>query len=82
MNNKTTYTIVAIAALAALLITTMAASNAYAGGHHHFSKTKQSQSLAQANACGNGKWPFDVDCQNAGSQIQGKRNSAAISAEQ
>ncbi len=82
MNNKTTYAIVAIAALAAILITTTAASNAYAWGHHHYSKTKQSQSLAQANACGNGKFPMKVDCQNAGSQIQGKRNSAAVSAEQ
>ncbi|HEY7078498.1 MAG TPA: hypothetical protein VH500_02285 [Nitrososphaeraceae archaeon] len=85
MNNKTTYTIVAIATLAALLITTTAASNAYAGGHghhNHYSKTKQSQSLAQANVCGNGKFPVKVDCQNAGSQIQGKRNTAAVAAEQ
>ena len=85
MNNKTTYTIVAIATLAALLITTTAARNAYAGGHgqhNHYSKTKQSQSLAQANACGNGKFPYEVNCQNAGSQIQGKRNTAAVSAEQ
>jgi hypothetical protein len=82
MNNKTMYTIVAIAALAAMLITTTVASSAYAGGHHHFSKTKQSQSLAQANACGNGKLPYKVDCQNAGSQIQGKRNTAAVAAEQ
>ncbi|MGC2596932.1 MAG: hypothetical protein WA395_02225 [Nitrososphaeraceae archaeon] len=82
MNNKTTYTIVAIAALAAMLITTTAASSAYAGGHHQYSKTKQSQSLAQANACGNGKLPYKVDCQNAASQIQGKRNTAAVSASQ
>jgi hypothetical protein len=83
MNNKTTYTIVAIAALAAMLITTTAASNAYAGGHHHqYSKTKQSQSLAQANACGNGKLPYEVDCQNAASQIQGKRNAASVAASQ
>jgi hypothetical protein len=83
MNNKTTYAIVAIAALAAILITTTAASNAYAGGHHHhFAKTKQSQSLAQANACGNDKFPMKVDCQNAGSQIQGKRNAASVAASQ
>jgi hypothetical protein len=82
MNNKTTYTIVAIAALAAMLITTTAASSAYAGGHHQYSKTKQSQSLAQANACGNGKLPYEVDCQNAASQIQGKRNAASVAARQ
>ncbi|MGA7900899.1 MAG: hypothetical protein WCA39_18800 [Nitrososphaeraceae archaeon] len=82
MNNKTTYTLVAIAALAAMLITTTAASSAYAGGHHHYSKTKQSQSLAQANACGNGKLPYKVDCQNAASQIQGKRNAASVAARQ
>lgn len=85
MNNKTTYAIVAIATLAALLITTTAASNAYAGGHshhHQYSKAKQSQSLAQANACGNGKLPMKVDCQNAGSQIQGKHNAASLSTTQ
>lgn len=83
MNNKTTYAIVAIAALAAILITTTAASNAYAWGHHHHSaKTKQSQSLAQANDCGNGLFPTKVDCQNAGSQIQGKRNAASVAASQ
>ena len=82
MNNKTTYTLVAIAALAAMLITTTAASSAYAGGHHQYSKTKQSQSLAQANACGNGKFPMKIDCQNAASQIQGKRNAASVAARQ
>ncbi|HEY7571040.1 MAG TPA: hypothetical protein VH796_06710 [Nitrososphaeraceae archaeon] len=83
MNNKTTYTIVAIATLAALLVTTTAASNAYAGGHHHHhGYAKQSQSLAQANACGNGPLPIHIDCQNAGSQIQGKRNAASVAASQ
>ena len=82
MNSKTTYTIVAIATLAALLITTSAASSAYAWGHHHYSKTKQSQSLAQANACGNGPLPYKVDCQNSGSQIQGKRNAASVASSQ
>ena len=85
MNNKTTYTIVAIATLAALLITTTAATNAYAWGHHHhhqYSPTKQSQALAQTNACGNGPLPFHVDCQNAASQIQGRGNLANITASQ
>jgi hypothetical protein len=79
MNNKTSFAIAAIAVVAALLVTTsaMSASNAYAT---HYKKT--TQTLAQDNNCGNGYFPLKVDCQNAASQIQGKRNAASVVASQ
>jgi hypothetical protein len=79
MNNKTSFAIAAIAVVAALLVTTsaMSASNAYAT---HYKKT--TQTLAQDNNCGNGYFPMKVDCQNAASQIQGKRNAASVVASQ
>jgi uncharacterized low-complexity protein len=84
MNNKTSFAIAAIAVVAALLVTTSAvsASNAFAYGHHHSSKTKQTQTLAQENSCGNGYLPYKIDCQNAASQVQGKRNAARVTVSQ
>jgi hypothetical protein len=81
MNNKTGFAIAAIAIVAALLVTTSAMnpSNAFAGGHY---KKRTTQTLAQANECGNGTMALKVDCQNAASQIQGRHNAAAVSAAQ
>ncbi|MGB0026100.1 MAG: hypothetical protein WBP64_04615, partial [Nitrososphaeraceae archaeon] len=82
MSNKTGFAIAAIAVVAALLITTsaMSASNAFAGGHHNSKRT--TQTLAQENSCGNGYFPYNIDCQNAASQIQGKGNAARVTASQ
>ena len=81
MNNKTGFAIAAIAIIAALLITTSAMnpSSAFAGGHY---KKRTSQTLTQANECGNGPFAMKIDCQNAASQIQGKHNAAAVAANQ
>jgi hypothetical protein len=81
MNNKTGFAIAAIAIVAALLVTTSAMNpnNALAGGHYKKSTT---QTLAQANNCGNGKLPLKIDCQNAASQIQGTGNLANLTISQ
>jgi hypothetical protein len=54
-------------------------SNAFAGGHY---KKRTTQTLAQANECGNGTMPYKVDCQNAASQIQGRGNFARVTVSQ
>ncbi|MGN6630742.1 MAG: hypothetical protein ACTHKP_00680 [Nitrososphaeraceae archaeon] len=44
-------------------------------GHGHHG---QSQSIAQANVCGNGKGASDVNCQNLANQVQGDGNAVNI----
>ena len=66
--------IIAVVAVAAILVTATAMS------HDAFAKCKkkQSQSLAQANVCGNGSGFSTVKCQNLANQIQGDGNSANV----
>lgn len=80
MYNKS-LSIVAVAAIAAMLIATAAivTEDAFAGKKK---KTKYSQALSQANACGNGELPLNVGCQNTASQIQGDENGVALAADQ
>ena len=80
MYNKS-LAIVAVAAIAAMLIATaaIATEDAFAGKKK---KTKYSQALSQANACGNGELPLNVGCQNTASQIQGDENGVALAADQ
>ena len=78
MNTK--YMVV-IAAMAVMLIgaTALATSeSAFAGGHGHKKSYEKNQATSQANACGNGKLPMNVFCQNIGSQIQGEENAVAL----
>jgi hypothetical protein len=76
MTNKSV-SVVAIAAVAAMLVASFVGTNAvYASGY------EKNQATSQANACGNGKLPLNVGCQNAGSQIQGDENAVAQSADQ
>jgi hypothetical protein len=73
MNNK--YLLI-VAALTIMLIGATALSttdSALAG-----KKYEKSQAASQANACGNGKMPLDVFCQNLLSQIQGDGNAVNI----
>jgi hypothetical protein len=55
--------------------TAFATDNAFADGKKHYDKN---QAISQANACGNGELPFNVFCQNIGSQVQGEENAVAI----
>jgi hypothetical protein len=43
---------------------------------------RNSQATSQVNDCGNGELPLNVGCQNTDSQIQGDRNSVALSSQQ
>ena len=52
--------------------------SAFAGGHGHKKSYEKNQATSQANACGNGKLPMNVFCQNIGSQIQGEDNGVAL----
>ena len=72
---------VIVAAIAVMLIgaTAFATDSAFAGGHK---KKEYNQATSQANACGNGKLPLNIGCQNVGSQIQGDENGVALSADQ
>jgi hypothetical protein len=76
---------VVIAAMAVMLIGATAfatTNNAFAGGHGHKKSYEKNQAISQANACGNGKLPENVFCQNTASQIQGDDNSAALASNQ
>ena len=52
--------------------------SAFAGGHGHKKSYEKNQATSQANACGNGKLPYNVFCQNIGSQVQGDENAVAL----
>ena len=62
--------VVVVAAMAVMLIgaTAFATDSAFADKKKHYDKN---QAVSQANACGNGKLPLNVYCQNIGSQVQG-----------
>ena len=55
--------------------TAFATDNAFADGKKHYDKN---QAISQANACGNGKLPLNVFCQNIDSQVQGEENAVAL----
>jgi hypothetical protein len=68
---------IAIATIAAMLVASLVGTNAvFAGGYD------KSQVTSQANACGNGKMPLNIGCQNVASQIQGDKNAVAAAADQ
>jgi hypothetical protein len=73
MNSK--YMVI-VAAMAVMLIgaTALATDDAFAGKK----KYEKNQATSQANACGNGKLPMNVFCQNIGSQVQGEENAVAL----
>jgi len=78
MNSKNLAVVaVAIAAVAAMLVASLVGTNTvFAGGY------EKNQATSQANACGNGKLPLNVGCQNIDSQIQGDENAVSVAAEQ
>ena len=79
---------VVVAAMAVMLIgaTALATDDAFAGKKRHDDKKKggyeKNQATSQANACGNGKLPMNVFCQNIDSQVQGDENAVAASVSQ
>ena len=79
MNNKS-LSIAVVAAVAVMLVATsaVATEDAFAGKK----KYEKSQASSQANACGNGKLPINVGCQNTDSQIQGDENAVSQAANQ
>ena len=74
MNNKH---LLIVAALTVMLIgaTALSTTDSALAGKKKYEK---SQAASQANACGNGKMPLDVFCQNLLSQIQGEGNAVNI----
>ena len=74
MNTKYMF-IVAAMAVALVGATAFATDSAFADGKNHYDKN---QAISQANACGNGELPFNIFCQNIGSQVQGEENAVAI----
>jgi hypothetical protein len=78
MNTK--YMVV-VAAMAVILIgaTAFATDSAFADKKKHYDKN---QAVSQANACGNGKLPLNVYCQNIGSQVQGDENVVSAAGSQ
>ena len=73
--------LVIVAAMTAMLIgaTTLATDSAFADKKKHYDKN---QATSQANACGNGKLPLNVFCQNIDSQVQGEENAVSLSGSQ
>jgi hypothetical protein len=74
MNNKI-LVVAAIAAMCAILVTA-AILNQEASAK--CKKKSQSQSIAQANSCGNGNLPLNIKCQNLASQVQGDGNAINV----
>jgi hypothetical protein len=70
-----------VAAMIAMLIgaTALATDSAFADKKKHYDKN---QAISQANACGNGKLPLNVFCQNIDSQVQGEENAVSLSGSQ
>ncbi len=64
--------IVAVIAAALVGTTIITADSAFA------TKYGKNQATSQANACGNGKLPMYVYCQNINSQVQGEENAVAL----
>jgi len=67
--------------MAVMLIgaTALATEDAFAGKKKH---KEYNQATSQANACGNGKLPLNVFCQNIDSQVQGDENAVVASGSQ
>jgi len=67
--------------MAVMLIgaTAFATDSAFADGKKKYEKN---QALSQANACGNGKLPMYVFCDNQASQIQGDDNAVSTASAQ
>ena len=82
MKSQMIVTIIAVAVLAGILITAAAVSqDALAKCKKKYrssSGNKQSQTIAQANFCGNGNFPFNIKCQNLANQIQGDGNAVNV----
>lgn len=74
MNNKHLLIVVALAVMLIGATALSTTDSALAGKK----KYEKSQAASQANACGNGKMPLDVFCQNLLSQIQGDGNAVNI----
>ena len=72
--NMNTKYIAIVAVIAAALVgtTVLTADSAFA------TKYGKNQATSQANACGNGKLPMYVYCQNINSQVQGEENAVAL----
>jgi hypothetical protein len=73
--------LVIVAAMTAMLIgaTALATDSAFADKKKHYDKN---QATSQTNACGNGKLPLNVFCQNIDSQVQGEENAVSLSGSQ
>ncbi|MFY9965978.1 MAG: hypothetical protein WBL44_12235 [Nitrososphaeraceae archaeon] len=79
MNKNLTLVVVASVALMLVATSAVATEDAFAGKKKHYEKN---QATSQANACGNGKLPLNVGCQNVGSQVQGEENAVSQAADQ
>ena len=71
--------IVAVMAVMLIGATALATEDAFADKKKH---KEYNQATSQANACGNGKLPLNVFCQNIDSQVQGEENAVAIDSTQ
>ena len=78
MNTKYMF-IVAVMAVMLIGATAFATEDAFADKKKH---KEYNQATSQANACGNGKLPLNVFCQNIDSQVQGEENTVAIDSTQ
>ena len=79
MNTKYMVVIVAMAVMLIGATALATSERAFAGGHGHKKSYEKNQATSQANACGNGKLPMNVFCQNIGSQVQGdEKNAVAL----
>jgi uncharacterized protein YegL len=69
----TILTLIATAATSTSNLYSLTPSN---GGSYAYAKSyEKNQAMSQADACGNGKLPLNILCQNIGSEIQGDENA-------
>ena len=80
MKSQMIVTIIAVVVLAGMLITGAAVSqDALAKCKKKYrSSSGNKQTIAQANFCGNGNFPYNIKCQNLANQIQGDGNAVNV----
>jgi hypothetical protein len=69
-------------AIVAVLAATLVGTTAITADSAFATKYDKNQAVSQANACGNGELPFNVFCQNIGSQVQGEENAVSATGAQ
>jgi hypothetical protein len=76
MNQRKSMALVGVVTITAVMMISLLSTPI--GNDAFAKKYEKSQAASQANACGNGDFPFNIFCQNIDSQLQGDGNAINI----